>query len=79
MASAILTALFFSAGNEILSYFLMKFSFASWYGASGSAVVILTWTYYSSLILYFGAELTKAFQLHYTEKTKVTRRAKKTK
>ena len=30
------------------------------YGAAGSLVLILLWVYYSSLILFFGAALTKA-------------------
>jgi membrane protein len=31
------------------------------YGAAGSLVVLLVWVYYSSLILYFGAEFTRAY------------------
>ncbi|MDZ7899367.1 MAG: YhjD/YihY/BrkB family envelope integrity protein [Arcicella sp.] len=31
------------------------------YGAAGSVVIILLWVYYSALILYFGAEFTKAY------------------
>ncbi|MFL5788395.1 MAG: ribonuclease BN, partial [Flavisolibacter sp.] len=34
------------------------------YGAAASIVVILAWVYYSSLILYFGAEFTKVYALH---------------
>ena len=37
----------------------------STYGAAGSLVVLLIWVYYSSLILYFGAELTKAYAVKY--------------
>jgi membrane protein len=33
--------------------------------AAGSLVVLLIWTYYSSLILYFGAEFTKSYALMY--------------
>jgi membrane protein len=31
------------------------------YGAAASVVIILSWVYYSSLILYFGAEFTKIY------------------
>ncbi len=34
------------------------------FGTAASIVVILTWVYYSSLILYFGAEFTKIYALH---------------
>jgi membrane protein len=33
------------------------------YGAAASIIVILTWVYYSSIILYFGAEFTMAYAL----------------
>ena len=31
------------------------------FGAAGSLVVVLVWIYYSAQILFFGAELTKAY------------------
>jgi membrane protein len=34
------------------------------YGTAASIIIILAWVYYSSLILYFGAEFTKVFALH---------------
>ena len=34
---------------------------ASIYGAAGSIILILVWVYYSSIILYFGAEFTKVY------------------
>jgi septum formation inhibitor MinC len=37
----------------------------STYGAAGSLVVLLVWVYYSSVILYFGAEFTKAYAMKY--------------
>ena len=33
----------------------------STYGAAGSLVILLVWIYYSSIILYFGAEFTKYY------------------
>jgi membrane protein len=35
------------------------------YGTAGSLVVLLLWIYFSSLILYFGAEITKAYAVAY--------------
>src|SRR5258708_39205966 len=34
---------------------------ASAYGAAGSLVVVLVWVYYSSQILFFGAEMTRFY------------------
>ncbi|MGH2563249.1 MAG: YhjD/YihY/BrkB family envelope integrity protein, partial [Ginsengibacter sp.] len=31
------------------------------YGAAGSIIIIMVWVYYSSIILYFGAECTKVY------------------
>jgi membrane protein len=63
-AGAITTALLFMIGKFAISLYISKSNIGSTYGAAGSLVVLLVWVYYSSLILYFGAEFTKA----YTEK-----------
>jgi membrane protein len=31
------------------------------YGAAGSIILILSWVYYSAIILFFGAEFTKVY------------------
>ncbi|HEX3127497.1 MAG TPA: YhjD/YihY/BrkB family envelope integrity protein, partial [Thermoanaerobaculia bacterium] len=43
----------------LISLYLGRTGIASAYGAAGSLVVILLWVYYSSLIFFFGAELTR--------------------
>lgn len=53
------TAIFFAAGKFLLSVYLGSSSTASAYGAFGSLVVVLVWVYYSSQIVFFGAELTQ--------------------
>jgi membrane protein len=65
---AVGTALLFTAGKELLGLYLGRESTASAYGAAGSIVVIVLWVYYASLILFLGAEFTKAF----TAKTRST-------
>jgi membrane protein len=55
------TALLFEIGKLLIGLYLGKSSVNSAYGAAGSLVVILLWVYYSSQILFFGAELTKAY------------------
>ncbi len=56
---ALATALLFLAGNVLLGYYLSGSSRASAYGAAGSLALILVWMYYSSMIFFFGAELTQ--------------------
>lgn len=58
---ALITALLFSVGRLLISYYLGKTGVASTYGAAGSLVVLLMWVYYSTLILFFGAEFTRAY------------------
>jgi len=57
---ALLTALLFSAGKSLIGLYLGASAITSTYGAAGSIIVVLLWVYYSSQIVLFGAEFTKA-------------------
>ncbi len=65
MAGAIATAILFMLGKFAISFYIGKSQVGSTYGAAGSLVVLLVWIYYSSVILYFGAEFTKAYAIKY--------------
>lgn len=65
---AVVTALLFSAGKLLLGLYLGRSSTVSAYGAAGSLVLILLWVYYSSQILFFGAELTQAYANRYGQR-----------
>ena len=56
---AALTAAFFTVGKLALAWYLGRAATSSAHGAAGSFVLILLWVYYSSLILLFGASLTR--------------------
>ena len=58
---AFLTALLFTIGKFALGIYLCKSGVASSYGAAGSLIVLLLWVYYSSQILFFGAEFTQVY------------------
>lgn len=58
---SLVTALLFTVGKFLIGYYLGKSNIASSYGAAASLITILLWIYYSSLILLFGAEFTKAY------------------
>ncbi|MGV3602125.1 MAG: YihY/virulence factor BrkB family protein [Dyadobacter fermentans] len=55
------TSLLFAIGKFAISFYLGQSDLGATYGASASIVILLTWIYYSSIILYFGAEFTKVF------------------
>jgi membrane protein len=57
---AVLTAILFTVGKLLIGLYLGKSAVGSSYGAAGSLVILLVWIYYSSQILFFGAELTHA-------------------
>jgi len=65
LAGAITTALLFMIGKFAISFYISKSNVGGTYGAAGSLVVLLLWVYYSSIILYFGAEFTKAYAVKY--------------
>lgn len=58
---AVVTAFLFMLGKFLIGVYVRKAGIGSVYGAAGSIVVVLIWTYYSSLILFFGAELIRAY------------------
>lgn len=60
---SIFTALLFLLGKFLIGYYLGKANLGVTYGAAASVVILLAWVYYSSLILYFGAEFTKVYAL----------------
>lgn len=65
IAGAIATAILFMLGKFAISFYISKSNLSDSYGTAGSIVVLLVWIYYSSIILYFGAEFTKAFAVEY--------------
>ncbi len=56
-----LTTVLFLVGKACIGLYLGQSSYGSAYGAAGSLVVLLVWIYYSSQILFFGAEFTQVY------------------
>jgi len=59
------TAFLFIVGKFLIGFYLGQSDVSGAYGAAGSVIVILLWVNYSSAILYFGAEFTKAYSQHF--------------
>lgn len=65
VGGAVFTALMFMIGKWAISLYLSTNATASAFGAAGSIIILLSWVCYSSAILYFGAEFTKAYAMMY--------------
>ena len=55
------TAIFFTIGKMGISFYVSVSNITSLYGAAGSIIILMVWVYYSSIILYLGAEFTKVY------------------
>lgn len=62
---AILSAVLFILGKFIITYVVKRAIMGSSIGSAGSSIILLLWIFYSSIVLYFGAEFTKAYALKY--------------
>ncbi|RNI30104.1 YihY/virulence factor BrkB family protein [Rufibacter immobilis] len=58
---ALVTAFLFLLGKYLIGWYIGRSDFSNSYGAAGSMVVLLSWVYYSSLIIFFGAEITQEY------------------
>ncbi|GAA4455169.1 YihY/virulence factor BrkB family protein [Nibrella saemangeumensis] len=62
---AFFTALLFMGGRYLIALYIETTGTASAFGAAGSIVIILVWIYYSAVLLYLGAEFTRAYAEHH--------------
>ncbi|HSN85991.1 MAG TPA: YihY/virulence factor BrkB family protein [Thermoanaerobaculia bacterium] len=62
---AAVTSVLFLIGKVLIGLYLGNTSVASTYGAAGSLVILLLWIYYSTQILFFGAEITQVYARRY--------------
>lgn len=58
---AAVTSLLFTLGKFLIGLYLGQSGFSSTYGAAGSIVILLVWVYYSSQLIFFGAEFTQVY------------------
>jgi membrane protein len=62
---AAFTTVLFLIGKFLIGFYLGTSEVGATYGAAASIVIILVWVYYTSIILYFGAEFTKVYTLNF--------------
>lgn len=61
---AFFTAVLFVVGKHFIALYIGHSGVTTTYGAVGSGVMILAWVYYSSQLVFFGAEFTRALAMH---------------
>jgi len=71
----ICTAILFSVGKTLIGVYLANSNLGLVYGAAGSFAVLLTWLYYSSAILFLGAEIIKVYMVHRGDDIKASENA----
>jgi membrane protein len=69
------TAVLFTIGKVLIGLYLGRSTIASAYGAAGSILVVLAWVYYSSQILFLGAEFTQVYANRYGSRVRPARGA----
>ena len=62
---ALTTAILFTLGKVLIGLGLGNSDISNMYGAAGSVIIILLWVFYSSLIIFFGAEVTQQYAEKY--------------
>jgi membrane protein len=61
VVGAIVTAVLFTAGKALISWYIGSSAVASSFGAAGALIVLLLWVYYSAQTFLLGAEFTKVY------------------
>ena len=67
-AGSFITTVLFVIGKFIIGLILGYINISVMYGAAGSFVVILLWVFYSSIIFFYGAEITQQYAALYAKK-----------
>lgn len=58
--SALFTALFWEAARSLFTLLLPRFNYRQIYGSIGVIVALMTWAYISSVVMLFGAQVSRA-------------------
>lgn len=61
LVGAFVTAAMFVLGKYLIGLYLARGSIGTAYGAAGSLLIVLVWVYYSSIVVFFGAELARGW------------------
>ncbi|WP_192822515.1 YihY/virulence factor BrkB family protein [Rufibacter sp. LB8] len=62
---SLVTALLFNLGKTLIGIYLGNSDIGGIYGAAGSIIVLLTWVFYTSQIIFYGAQFTLVYARRY--------------
>jgi len=65
--ASFVTAILFMIGKFLISFYITNSNIQNVYGTAGSFVILMVWVYYSSVILYFGAEFAKQYAIEFED------------
>lgn len=65
IAGAVVTALLWELAQRLLTIYVAHSSYVSAYGLVGTMLVLMVWIYFSSQVLFLGAEFTEVWSRHY--------------
>jgi membrane protein len=74
---SVVTALLFAIGKSALGFYFGKANPGEGYGPAGSVILIMLWVSYTSMIVFYGAEFTRAYADSYEGKIKPAEHAVK--
>ena len=72
LLGGLVTAVLFTIGQLVIGLYLGHTSIGSAYGAASSLMIVVVWIYFSSCILFLGAEFTQVYAEMYGSKIKPT-------
>ncbi len=70
LIGAFITSLLFAIGKFLIGFYIETSEPGSAYGAAGSIIVLLIWIYYSSMIVFYGAEFTQQYARKYGKRVR---------
>lgn len=73
---AVVTALLFTLGKYILTFYFEKFNPSSSFGTAGTVILLLLWINYTCQLIFFGAEFTKVYTKKMGYRLKPSKHAK---
>jgi membrane protein len=62
---ALFASVLFMIGKFGVTFYIDNSNLGSTYSSAGSMIILMLWIYYSAMILYFGAEFSKAYAIRY--------------
>jgi membrane protein len=71
----VVTAALFTLGQALIGIYVGKTNIGSAYGAASSVMIILVWVFFSSCILFLGAEFTRVYANMYGSQIEPTKNA----